>query len=96
LYTETWTNIKEINRHSSIHIYPNQCSDIAIVDLKESPNIPIIITIYNSLGQVVYRKQCVNEDQTILNLSELSSGVFLLTLTNPTEYFFKEAKIIIE
>lgn len=96
LYTETWTNIKEINRHSSIHIYPNPCSDIAIVDLKESPNIPIIITIYNSLGQVVYRKQCVNEDQIILNLSDLSSGVFLLTLSNPTEYFFKEEKIIIE
>lgn len=96
LYTETWTNIKEINKHSSIHIYPNPCSDIAIVDLKESPNIPIMITIYNSLGQVVYRKQCMNEDQIILNLSDLSSGVFLLTLTNPTEYFIKEEKIIIE
>jgi hypothetical protein len=96
IFTETWTNIKEINNHSSINIYPNPCTDIAIVDLKESTNIPLTLTIYNSLGQVVYRKQTVNEEQVTLNLNNLSSGVFLLTLTNPTLHFFKEEKIIIK
>jgi len=96
LFTETWTSINEIKGRSSIRIYPNPFSDIVTVDLKESPNIPLILTIYNSLGQVVYRKQTVNEEQVILNLSDLSSGVFLLTLTNPAENFFKEEKIIIK
>ncbi|MBL7895292.1 MAG: T9SS type A sorting domain-containing protein [Bacteroidia bacterium] len=96
IFTETWTNIREINANSSLSIYPNPCSDKLIVDLQESPNIPLTLTIYNSLGQVVYRKQSVNEERITLNLSDLSSGVFLLTLTNPTECFFKEEKIIIE
>ncbi|MCA0430477.1 MAG: T9SS type A sorting domain-containing protein [Bacteroidetes bacterium] len=96
IFTETWTNIKEIKDNSLVRVYPNPCKDIVIVDLKEKFNVPLILTIYNSLGQVVYIKQSANEEQITLNLSGLPSGVFLLTLSNPNEHIFKEEKIIIE
>ncbi|WP_250436742.1 T9SS type A sorting domain-containing protein [Hanstruepera flava] len=71
----------EENSVSNISIYPNPTNNI--LNFRSSFNEPLNLSIYNLLGQVVLSKNIDNN--TALDVSELSSGVYTIRLNNTNE-----------
>jgi len=67
------TGIKEINTESALSLYPNPTTSIVNITTNESVNV----IIYNTLGDVVMKTK-----ETNLNLKDLSSGVYFVTVYN--------------
>lgn len=61
-----------------IKLYPNPAYDILTI---ESPQNVQMVTILNSVGQMVYRSQ-LNAGKTSINISEFQSGVYFVQIDN--------------
>jgi photosystem II stability/assembly factor-like uncharacterized protein len=69
---------------AALSFYPNPTASEAIVTIK-SPKIGDYVLLINDLqGRLVYKKYIdqVNDHQELLTLSHLSSGMYVLTLSN--------------
>ncbi|MBO4567552.1 MAG: T9SS type A sorting domain-containing protein [Bacteroidales bacterium] len=61
---------------NTLNIYPNPSNGTVTVDTEEDG----VVSIYNTTGQMVYTTAI--EGKTMLNLSNLEKGTYLLVLTN--------------
>ena len=61
---------------NTLNIYPNPSNGTVTVDTEENG----VVSIYNTAGQIVYTTAI--EGKTMLNLSNLEKGTYLLVLTN--------------
>ena len=61
---------------NTLNIYPNPSNGTVTVDTEENG----VVSIYNTTGQMVYTTAI--EGKTMLNLSNLEKGTYLLVLTN--------------
>ena len=75
LYFTKPTGVEETSVNTA-NIYPNPSTGMVTVDTEESGNVKV----YNTAGQMVYTI-CI-EGKTVLNLSNLEKGTYLLVLTN--------------
>ena len=74
-------------------IYPNPATDLVQISLNtNSGNIESIV-IFDVLGKVVKKVEDVNSNQTNINVSELSSGVYMIEVT--TENKLKQVKKLV-
>ena len=77
---ETWpTGIQNINDKLGVSIYPNPVDYELQIDKGENKKLNIEITDYS--GRVVYSKQAISKI-TKVNMSELSSGVYFVKMSN--------------
>lgn len=74
-FFSTSTGIGETSVNT-VNIYPNPSNGMVTVDTEESGNVKV----YNIAGQMVYTIGV--EGKTVLNLSNLEKGTFLLVMTN--------------
>jgi len=90
------TSIDEINNNGNLqlNIFPNPVSGILNVSLKESNTIDL--SILNTLGQTIIKKQLPknNQENIQLNISSLPSGIYIIQVTgknnSATAKFIKE------
>ena len=75
LYFTKYTGIAETSVNT-VDIYPNPSNGTITVDTEENG----VVSIYNTTGQMVYTTAI--EGKTMLNLSNLEKGTYLLVLTN--------------
>lgn len=74
-------------------IYPNPATDLVEVSLNtNSTNIESIV-IFDVLGKIVKKVESVNSNQTYINVSEISSGVYMIEVT--TDNNLKQIKKLI-
>jgi len=78
------------NTENTLKLYPNPAYDVLTIE--SSQNIQLI-TITNSVGQMVYRNQ-IDAARTRLNISEYQSGVYFVQIE--TDNGTTTQKIIIE
>ncbi|MCK7589971.1 endonuclease [Subsaxibacter sp. CAU 1640] len=71
---------------SSVNIYPNPAKNIVNITLNSDSDT--LIEIYNVLGKKVYQKTIQNTD--ILNLDTLSSGIYIVKLTQENNSISKK------
>jgi hypothetical protein len=65
-----------LNLHNnSIIFYPNPAKDFINLILKDES----LITIYNSVGQIVFTKK-MNSNDFIIDISNLTNGVYIIKL----------------
>lgn len=69
------TGIAETSENTA-NIYPNPSNGIVTLDTEESGNV----RVYNTAGQMVFTTNV--EGKTVLNLSDLEKGTYLMVLTN--------------
>ncbi|WP_223034275.1 T9SS type A sorting domain-containing protein [Hanstruepera marina] len=74
-------DVDDYTLSNEISIYPNPTNNV--LNFKSSFNEPINLSIYNLLGQIVL-SQTVNNN-TVLDVSELSSGLYTIRLNNSNE-----------
>ena len=74
--TSTVLGISEqIVNNNSIIFYPNPAKDFINLILKDES----LITIYNSVGQIVFTKK-MNSNDFIIDISNLTNGVYIIKL----------------
>jgi hypothetical protein len=78
----------------NIKIYPNPANNINIelIDQKESI---LYVKIYNVNGVKVLEKE-LTQSKTNINLSEYSSGLYIINITDSKNEILKSDKIIVE
>lgn len=75
-------------------IYPNPANNTLNIQLPEIYKNNSLVTISNSLGQIISSKNNTNENEQTLDISNLSSGVYFIKITNneasTTKKFIKQ------
>ena len=81
--------INEVNA-TAINVHPNPTNDIINVSI-ENITSDVTITVYNSVGQVVYmQKESVDNNlNTVINLSDLSNGTYILQVRSEEGIWMK-------
>lgn len=74
----------------SITVYPNPCSQYLNVNISNSDNMELTLSIYDLTGSLVYQK---NNTQTV-NVTNLSKGTYILRVHNREGLFKGAAKFI--
>ncbi|MCB9019102.1 MAG: S8 family serine peptidase [Chitinophagales bacterium] len=67
-----------------LSVYPNPANDYFSIDLSNLDQVPISLTITNSLGQITlnYRVEAFADGSLTINCSEWAPGIYLLTLNS--------------
>lgn len=87
----------EISTEVGVNVYPNPVSNELRVSFDAQPNKLVNIMLVNMEGQIIDQKSIKSiggVQQEKINISNISSGVFLLKINTSTQAFVK--KIIIE
>ena len=79
----------------SFKVYPNPFSDFATVKFNQELTVAHQVTIYDMLGQAVYRNENVIGSQLIITKEELGVGVYFLSLTEQNKQMLT-IKLIIQ
>ena len=82
------TSINE-NISDKVEVYPNPLKDKVTVMAEQMKSL----TVTNMTGQVVMR-QDVDTDETILDLSELNSGLYILNIETESGVMTRQINII--
>ncbi len=80
----TCTGVSAINNTTGLNVSPNPSNGVFIItsDLVASS---LKLTVTNALGQVVLDKTLQNTNQSTIDLSGMSKGIYYLSLVNDTE-----------
>jgi len=82
----TSTDIKDTDISKSVSINPNPFSDQLSLHFSIPQKEKAHITIFNSIGEIVFKKEILLQDQS-LNLSSLPHGFYLLNIRTDREVF---------
>jgi hypothetical protein len=80
---EITTGIDNKVQHKQLHLYPNPAVDMLYLSIEEPLQR---IDIYNSLGQMV---RSVNNPDRKINVSSLSSGIYMINVTDQRGIVYK-------
>jgi Leucine-rich repeat (LRR) protein len=81
--------VNEFNLENSIVIYPNPAKDNFSISSNRLSRIGTI-TIYNSIGKMIYFSNTITES---VDASQLSNGIYTLKLTNNNQVIIKKIAI---
>jgi len=79
---------KNVTNNFSIKtkIYPNPTNDIIRIDLEKN-NSNITIEITNNLGQIIKSGKFNSTSEVILNLENLTAGIYFIKVENENKEF---------
>jgi hypothetical protein len=87
-------SVESISKDIEFSLYPNPANKTLSLKLPEIYTNNSLITIANTLGQTVFSKNSINENEQTLDISNLSSGVYFIKITNKetttTKKFIKQ------
>lgn len=84
-------SVDDANLASSLSIFPVPASELVTVSMGDFEFEKGTMEIFSMLGQLVYNQK-INDKSSIVDISELSSGVYLLNVS--TENGFATTKIV--
>ena len=74
-------------------VYPNPTNGLVQISLKNYSDTIQNVTIFDVLGKIVKKVEAVNSNQTNINVSELSSGIYMVEVA--TENNLKQVKKLV-
>ena len=92
VWDEEYIGINEINKDSRFNIFPNPTKNEINIELQNDIKGKVVIT--NQLGQFV-KELKINDNKLIVNVEELSPGIYYLNIFNKREKVLSE-KIVVE
>lgn len=92
VWDEEYIGMNEINKDSRFNIFPNPTKNEINIELQNDIKGKVVIT--NQLGQIV-KELKINDNKLIVNVEELSPGIYYLNIFNKRENILTE-KIIVE
>lgn len=88
----TLTHHQALSKQPAMSVFPNPSTGQVIV-LLEHPPLPLQMLLYNSTGQVVLQ-QSLQENKNVLELSQLPTGVYWMSLTDNSGQLVGQSKLI--
>ena len=82
-------NIKEINKNYSITVFPNPSNGVFNLSSNNKPNTQCTVAIYNLMGNMVDQFMW-NGENTIIDLSKLATGVYIMKVSNKDKFEVKK------
>lgn len=76
LFIVDCTGINEVKNDAIIEMYPNPSNGLLTIRSQQELNL---ITIYNSLGEVVYRAQTSNKQESV-DISGNAAGIYFVRI----------------
>jgi hypothetical protein len=70
---------------NDIYLYPNPTKGTLNIHFPSDFGLPNSLTISNSLGQIVSRKEVSKENELTINTSALSNGIYFVTIAKGNE-----------
>lgn len=83
-------SLNEYGKLYNIKAYPNPVKDILNIELPDENDFDLYL--YNITGEVVLKKKAVDKPAQI-NVSELTPGIYLLSIIDRKNHKFKNIKI---
>lgn len=83
----TFVGLKELKGSHSLGLYPNPSASYIVVENTEFTNQKLHYTIYNVAGQKMLDGQLNTEQSNQIDVSKLSSGIYVIKLTSGTQIF---------
>jgi len=90
LYLQQYPTAAEdylMNDEAEITVYPNPASDV--IYMKNAPETSTIVSIYRIDGALILQKQISSQNKAI-NISELTSGLYVIKIDNQALKFIKQ------
>lgn len=84
-WSEAGVGIIDYASNENALIYPNPTNDYITINVKPNNTEIKTITIFNTLGSVVAKYNEVNENQTKIDLSQISTGVYFVEIKTENE-----------
>lgn len=78
----TFVGIKELKGPSMLSLYPNPTSNYLAIDKSELGNGEVLYSIYNVAGQRMIEGQLNAGQSTRIDVSKLSNGIYIISLTS--------------
>ncbi len=90
----TWnTSITSLSNHVVAGVYPNPFKDHVNVQILHSK--PVRFEVFNLMGEMVY-SSLISEEQSIVSLTDIASGIYMVQLVNSDEILLKKRLVKIE
>lgn len=87
------TGIEELSTESNCQVYPNPVSSHATVRLLRNPD-NATVTLTNTTGSIVYVMTDIHESEIPINCTNLSSGIYILRITDQDKLIASKKLII--
>ena len=71
----------QFNADIKITAFPNPSKGLVNIELSKWDDVEIFLSVYDALGRSIIKK-ALSEKRTQLNLSQLSSGIYLFSIDN--------------
>ncbi|HEX7415045.1 MAG TPA: LamG-like jellyroll fold domain-containing protein [Bacteroidia bacterium] len=85
VFQSSATSIKNITSSNQIKIYPNPANNEINLTISQFDNLKTSsVEIYNLIGECVHR-QVLKSSNSLINVADLSNGVYFVTVTNGEE-----------
>lgn len=79
LNVTTVLGVDDENFKRNFEVYPNPTAGDLFVKIQKSIQLPVLFSIYNQMGQIVYKGE-LRETINYIDLNPLSSGIFFILL----------------
>lgn len=93
-FTEVKTITIKYTEPGKLYVYPNPSINQAKIEFNNDRNKQFSLTVTNSIGNVIYKKEDVIESEIFLDTSSWNNGSYYITLTDDSGNILKEKLII--
>ncbi len=93
-FTEVKTITLKYTEPGKLYVYPNPSINQAKIEFNNDRNKQFSLTVTNSIGNVIYKKEGVVESEIFLDTSSWNNGSYYITLTDDSGNVLKEKLII--
>lgn len=76
------TSVPDIEKNTSIHLYPDPILSTATLDLNDEICLPASLLIYDIAGRVVMHREGINSKNITISRASLEKGMYFLQLTD--------------
>jgi len=90
----TSTGINEIKDVKSFQVSPNPSN--GFVNILFTPKTSYNVSVYNTLGAIVYNQTNINDNNVALNLSKLNKGIYFVQIKDNNSSAVAAKKIVIQ
>lgn len=87
LKTQTQVGFQENKEDHNLMIYPNPATNHVYINSRENIGK---ISLYNELGELLYKNESVNRKSIKLNLTEYQSGIYFVKIDNSVHKLLKQ------
>lgn len=93
-FTEVKTITIKFTEPGKLYVYPNPSINQTKIEFNNDRNKQFSLTVTNSIGNIIYKKESVVESEILLDTSSWNSGTYYITLTDNSGNVLKEKLII--